>query len=102
MNLTRMRNVGFIEKFERAYMDYSKITAPITGQRVLNVLLYYNPGYVMKMPSHLHFKVALCKYGFYCKEALDDFDGVHLIHATAGRFGKGRIFYPMFWSYQQV
>lgn len=43
-NLTRMREFGMPEKLGRIYGDYSKFTKVLSGQRVLNILLFFNPG----------------------------------------------------------
>ncbi len=44
MNLTRMRKLRMAAKLTRIYDDYSKFTKILSGQRVMNILLYFNFG----------------------------------------------------------
>ncbi len=44
MNLTQMREYEWEEKILNLYDTYSKVTKWMTVQRLMNILLYYNPG----------------------------------------------------------
>ncbi len=102
MNLTRMRHYRMSEKLLQAYFDYSRIGKRLTAQHVFNILLYYNPELLKLMPCSLHFLESFCEEEFYCKEALEDNDGVHLIHGNDGSFMSSRIFDQVYGLFKQV
>ncbi len=54
------------------------------------------------MPCNLHFMAPECEDGFHCPQALNDPDGVHVVHGSSNRFMTGRVFYPVFKYYKKV
>ncbi len=44
MNLTKMREYNWQTRIVRLYDDYTKITDYMEDQRLLNIILYYDPG----------------------------------------------------------
>lgn len=58
---------------------------------------------MMSLPCNLHFMGPECEDGkFYCKAALEDPAGIHLVHGTGHRFMQGKVFGPIYKIYKKV
>jgi len=101
MNLTRMREFGWEERFTRVYQDYSRNIADTLDQQILNILVYFNPELLFVVPCQFNFGPASCEGGFFCRAAIEDPLGIQLIHGNGFSFKQGRPLHGVYKHFEQ-
>ncbi|XP_059473831.1 glucoside xylosyltransferase 1 [Neocloeon triangulifer] len=83
MNLTRMRNFGWIDYVMPIYQEY-KLKITWGDQDIINILFHFHPDKLYVYPCRYNFRPDHCMYMSVCESA--DKEGVAVVHGNRGSF----------------
>ncbi len=97
MNLTRMREFGFVQKIFPLYNEY-KDAIPWGDQCLLNILFHFHPDRLYVYGCEWNYRPDHCMYGSNCKTA--EAMGARVLHGCRRCFHNDKI--PAFKAVYQV
>ncbi|RVE50086.1 hypothetical protein evm_005292 [Chilo suppressalis] len=83
MNLTRMRNFGWVDYVTPIMLKW-KLYIPWGDQDIINIIFHYHTDAVLVLSCRYNYRADQCMYGDACADATAR--GVHLLHGSRRAF----------------
>lgn len=101
MNLTRMREYGWVNKLLNIWFDMDKMQPQFSlrDQDRISILLYYNPDLLFPLPCEFNYQGWFCNLNT-CKGAATN--GIQLMHGSSEHFVRPWVFTSVYLAYQNV